>query len=310
MADQRLRSELFLSPPSAMLVPQRTGIFWDHTSCPAPDGALGDVVVESLRDLASGSGGRAQLRFTVYMDAIDQADRIEFCHELQACGVELVTTTLRGRGQASTMLVDALLFSHQGSPQNTVIVLVAGDQTFAYAVAILEKLGCRTMVVAPDVPGSRLLKARTSHTVNWHDVLNRINILPAVPPPIVLDEAHPRIRTESEVDITARTSPRNQCLQLQATEARVSETIFPPPVPSMGSIADELSQSAQENDARETPLPVDAPPPPPPPRRKRSAARKTSRFLTVASKPVNHTNTMRPYSTMRARFMPKKPMMK
>ncbi|KIY66307.1 hypothetical protein CYLTODRAFT_491554 [Cylindrobasidium torrendii FP15055 ss-10] len=142
----------------------KVGIFWDYVSCPAPDDALGDVVAEELRSIV-GQSGKIE-KFCVYLDAMDEADRVDFCHELQVSGVGLVATP-RGRGQASMMLVDAILFARQSSPQTTTVVLIAADRTFAYAVAELKKLGYKIVVVAPDVPEARLLKAKASATVDW-----------------------------------------------------------------------------------------------------------------------------------------------
>ncbi|KAJ3572495.1 hypothetical protein NP233_g3048 [Leucocoprinus birnbaumii] len=125
-------------------------VFWDLDTCPIPRSTSGYELVEKVRLLSQQLGVVKSFRGYADLTCFGLSRSLHLRSELQSSGVSLIDCpTTEHRSIASkTMIVDMLTHAVDNSPPSTLLV-IAGNNDFAYAISILRLRRYDVVLVCP-----------------------------------------------------------------------------------------------------------------------------------------------------------------
>ncbi|MFQ5976701.1 MAG: NYN domain-containing protein [Candidatus Heimdallarchaeota archaeon] len=146
----------------------KIAVFWDLENCPPPSKVPGTSVIQDLRSLLMEFGVIQQIRAYSDLDYVKKPLRLE----LQRSGVQLIDAPSALKDAADKMiLTDMLMFAIE-NPQPQRIVLISGDQDFAYTIARLKSMGYEIILFIPRVGAHPTLRAQVDYIYEWHEIVS------------------------------------------------------------------------------------------------------------------------------------------
>ncbi len=144
----------------------RVAVFWDIENCQPPAAVSGTAVVQDLRHSLLEFGSIRQIRAYADLNLLKASMRLE----LQRSGIQLLDVPSAKKDAADKMmLTDMMMFALDNPPPQR-IILISGDQDFAYTLARLRNIGYEIVLVIPPVGAHPTLRAQADFIINWQDL--------------------------------------------------------------------------------------------------------------------------------------------
>ncbi|MFX1514314.1 MAG: NYN domain-containing protein, partial [Promethearchaeota archaeon] len=144
----------------------RVAVFWDIENCQPPSIISGTSLVQDLRLSLLEFGSIRQIRAYADLKLLKGSLRLE----LQRSGIQLLDVPSTKKDSADKMmLTDMLMFALDYPPPQR-IVLISGDQDFAYTLARLRNIGYEIVLIIPPVGAHPTLRAQADFIINWQDL--------------------------------------------------------------------------------------------------------------------------------------------
>ena len=146
----------------------RIAVFWDFENCQPPSGVSGFSVVQDLRKSLLEFGSIRQIRAYADLNLVKSSMRME----LQRSGIELLDVPSRQKDASDKMLItDMMAFALDNQPPQR-IVIISGDQDFAYTLGRLRNIGYEIILVIPPVGAHPSVRAQADMILDWRDVVH------------------------------------------------------------------------------------------------------------------------------------------
>lgn len=140
-------------------------IFWDLENCPPARGADPTTIVSIMREKLSEHGPIKLIQGYAGLSRIPEPLKAS----LQSSGVQLIDVPIQRKDAADKMLIsDMVMFAVDNVPPQA-IVLISGDQDYAYPLAKLRLRGYKVILVMPPGGAAVALKRQGDEVFEWSD---------------------------------------------------------------------------------------------------------------------------------------------
>jgi hypothetical protein len=140
-----------------------SAIFWDLENCPPAKGTDSVAIISLIREKLIEYGPIKQIQG--YADLSRIPDYLK--SSLQSSGVHLIDVPSTRKDAADKMMISDLVMFAVDNPAPQTLILISGDQDFAYPVAKLRLRGYKIIVIVPPGGAAEGLKRQADRVYEW-----------------------------------------------------------------------------------------------------------------------------------------------
>jgi hypothetical protein len=142
---------------------QFCAIFWDLENCPPAKGNDPVAIISLIREKLKGFGPIKQIHGYAELSRIPEYLKAS----LQSSGVALIDVPIQRKDAADKMIISDLVMFAVDNPAPQTLILISGDQDYAYPIAKLRLRGYKIIVIVPPGGAAETLKRQADTVFEW-----------------------------------------------------------------------------------------------------------------------------------------------
>ena len=150
-----------------MISGKNCSIFWDLENCPPARGTDPITIISALRDRFLPVGPIKQIYGYARLSRIPERLKVS----LQASGCHLIDVPIQRKDVADKMIISDMVLFAVDNPvkehHTQTIILISGDQDFAYPLAKLHMRGYQIALIVPTGGAAEILKRQADFVYEW-----------------------------------------------------------------------------------------------------------------------------------------------
>lgn len=138
-------------------------IFWDLENCPPAKGNDPVAIISLIREKLQDQGPIKQIHGYAELSRIPEFLKAS----LQSSGVHLIDVPIQRKDAADKMIISDLVMFAVDNPAPQTLILISGDQDYAYPIAKLRLRGYKIIVIVPPGGAAEGLKRQADVVYEW-----------------------------------------------------------------------------------------------------------------------------------------------
>ena len=151
------------SPSQSSFQNRFCAIFWDLENCPPARGNDPVAIISLIRDKLKDFGPIKQIHGYAELSRIPEYLKAS----LQSSGVALIDVPIQRKDAADKMIISDLVMFAVDNPAPQTLILISGDQDYAYPIAKLRLRGYKIIVIVPPGGAAETLKRQADNVYEW-----------------------------------------------------------------------------------------------------------------------------------------------